>query len=83
MWLTPYFINIFYAFVLDEKFGNFEHANYIIQAQIHLTSFIEFTKILNQTQKQLFGAELFCIKSFLKILAKILEKNLKKSYSLK
>ena len=30
---------------------------------------------LNQTQKQPFGAELFCIKILLKILAKVLEKN--------
>ena len=47
-----YFINIFYtfvyAFVLD-NFRFFEPANEKIHSQIHLTSFIEFTMILNQT----------------------------------
>ena len=35
--------------------------------------------ILNQTEKHPFGDELFCIKSFFKILAKFLEKKKKKS----
>ena len=33
--------------------------------------------ILNQAEKHLFGDELFCIKSFFKILAKFLEKKKK------
>ena len=76
-----YFINIFYtfvyAFVLD-NFRFFEPANEKIHSQIHLTSFIEFTMILNQTKKHL-----KLIKSLLKILAKVLEKNLRKSYIFK
>ena len=42
-------INIFYAFILDNNFCFFEHANELIHVQIHLTSFIELTVILNQT----------------------------------
>ena len=41
------FINIF-AFVLD-NFCFFEHANELAHVQTHLTSFIEFTMVLNQT----------------------------------
>ena len=33
-----YFINIFNAFVLDNDFCFFEHANELIHSQIHLTS---------------------------------------------
>ena len=43
-----YFLNIFYAFILD-KFCFFEHANEKTCMQIHLTSFMEFTMILNQS----------------------------------
>ena len=43
-----YFINI-YAFVLDNKFCIFKHPNELVHMQIHLTSFTEFTMILNQT----------------------------------
>lgn len=49
-----------------------------MQVQIHVTLFIEFTLILNQTQRQPFGAELFCIKNLMKILAKVPEKELMK-----
>ena len=55
--------------------------------QIHLTSFIELTIILNQSQKQLFRAELFCINICINIfvfsenLGQSPWKNLKKSYS--
>ena len=45
----------------------------------YMTSFIEFTMILNETQKQPFGAELFFIQCIVKILAKVLEKNLRQS----
>ena len=69
-----YFLNIFDAFVLDNSFHFFEHANKLIHMQIHQTSFMELTIILNQSQKQPLGAELFCIKSFLKILVKVLER---------
>ena len=37
------------------------YANELIHVQMHLTFFIEFTLILNQTYEELFGAELFCI----------------------
>ena len=50
-----YFLNIFYAFILD-KFCFFEHANEKTFMQIHLTSFMEFTMILNQSYP--FRAEL-------------------------
>ena len=43
-----YFINIFYAFVLDNNFCFFEHANELIHMLTHLTSFIEFKMILNK-----------------------------------
>ena len=69
-----YFLNTFDAFVLDNSFHFFEHANKLIHMHIHQTSFMELTIILNQSQKQPLGAELFCIKSFLKILVKVLER---------
>ena len=43
--------------------------------QTQLTLFIEFTKILNQILKESFGAELFCVKSPLKIFTKVFENN--------
>ena len=43
------FIIIFCAFVLDDEFCFFEHANEFIHDRIHLPSFTEFTMILNQT----------------------------------
>ena len=42
--------------------------------QTHLKSFIEFKLILNEPEKQPYGAELFFIASILKILANVLEK---------
>ena len=45
-----------------------------------MTSFIEFTMILNETQKQPFGAELFFIQCTVKILAKVLEKTCDEVY---
>ena len=43
--------------------------------QTQLTLFIEFTKIFNEILKEPFEAELFCIKSTLKILTKVIENN--------
>ena len=45
----PYFIKIFYASVLDNRFCFFEHAAYwLIQEKKHLILFIEFTIILKR-----------------------------------
>ena len=41
------FWTFFYALILDNNF--FEHANKWLHMQIHLTSFIEFMMLLNQT----------------------------------
>ena len=43
-----YFINIFYAFISYNNLCLFEHANELIDEQIHLTLFLKFTMILNQ-----------------------------------
>ena len=40
--------SVLYSYVLDYNICFFEHANEL-PVQIHLTSFIEFTMILNQT----------------------------------
>ena len=41
-----YFIKIFYAFVLDNNFFFFEHANQSMHVQTRLTSFIEETAVI-------------------------------------
>ena len=69
-WYT--FINI-YAFVLD-NFCFFEHANELEHVQIHLTSFIEFTMVLNQTWKGHLELSYFVFKAFWKFWRKSLKK---------
>ena len=42
-----YFINMFYAFILDNNLSLFEHANELIDMQLPLTLFIVFRMIIN------------------------------------
>ena len=72
------FVNI-YAFILENNFHFFEHANELINVQIHQTSFIKFVMILDlfliYSDSLL---ELLFINSVLQIMVSVFEKNCSK-----